>query len=299
MSLPIKQHIVPKTYLKHFSSRDNNIWLFQKDTKHFREQSISKVPIIKDFYTVTDQEKGEKLYDFELFLAKDIEPHYQPYIEHLKERKSLEGLMKQHFGYYVSSQKLRTVGMKDKIIKEIEEAFKHKKAGEWFDKTSIKQFTQDFYVGGKEITYEEFLEKSEGKLDEVSMDISKDCFVQFLPEKMVEYGETLASQNWSYLIAPKGRYFITSDNPVILDTEIDDSSFPFEGGFFPLTTQLALNINSTEERFRTIGAKEVRKVNQQIVKHADRFIFSHDERFLKNNIRKYYEPAPEVVSRGD
>ncbi|MGJ9459925.1 DUF4238 domain-containing protein [Oceanobacillus sp. CF4.6] len=288
MSLPVKQHIVPKTYLKQFTSDDQNIWLFQKDTKHFREQSISKVPIIKDFYTVTDREKGgKKLYDFEYFLANEIEPLYQPYIEQLQQSEMLNELEKKQFAYFVSPQKLRTVSMKDKIINEIERAFRYGEAGEWFDKTSVEQFTQSFYENGKEITYEEFIKKANGKLEEVSLDISKDCFVQFLPEKMIEFAETLASQNWSYLIAPKGRYFITSDNPVILDSEIEDSTFPIEGGVFPLTTQLALNINSPEEKFKVLGAKEVRKINQQIVKHADRFVFSLNESILRSNIKKH------------
>ncbi|MBP1970023.1 hypothetical protein J2Z83_002131 [Virgibacillus natechei] len=287
MNLPIKQHIIPKTYLKQFTSDDKNIWLFQKDTKHFREQSINKVPIIKDFYTVTDEENdGKKLYDFEYFLANDIEPLYQLYIEQLQRGKLLSELEKNHFAFFVSSQKLRSVSMKDKIIKEIERAFKYGEAGEWFDKTSIEQFTQHFYEDGKEITYEEFLEKSEGNLDEIPLDISKDCFVQFLPEKMKDFAETLASQNWSYLRAPKGRCFITSDNPVILDNEIGDSTFPFKGGIFPLTTQLALNINSLEEKFRVVGAKELRKINQQIIRNFDRFVFSHNEGILRSNIKK-------------
>lgn len=288
MNLPVKQHIIPKTYLKQFTSDDKNIWLDQKDTQHFREQSINKVPIIKDFYTVTHHEEDydEKLYDFEYFLANEIEPLYQPYIEQLQQGKVLNELEKKQFAFFVSSQKLRTVGMKDKILKEIERAFRYGEAGEWFDKTSVEQFTHNFYEDGKEISYKEFLEKLDSNLNEVPLNVSKDCFIQFLPEKIIEFAETLASQNWSYLRAPKGRYFITSDNPVVLDSEIGDSIFPFEGGVFPLTTQLALNINSPAEKFRIVGAKEIRKVNQQIVKHSDRFVFSHNEGILRSINKK-------------
>ncbi|MGP4069747.1 DUF4238 domain-containing protein [Halobacillus sp. B29] len=287
MNLPVKQHIVPQTHLKQFSSGSEKIWLYQKDNKHFREQSIKKVPIVKDFYTVTDEEKDEKLYDLEKFLANQIEPLYPPYIEQLQKREVLNNLMKKQFAYFVSSQKLRTVGMKEKIINEIETAFRKGEAGEWFDKTSIEQFTRNFYIGEEEITYEEFLERADGKLEEVTLDISEDCFVQFIPEKITEFAGKLAEMNWSYLIAPKHRYFITSDNPVILESEIADSNFSIEGGVFPLTPHLALNIGSSEERFKKIGAKDVRKINEQIVKHSDRFIFSHNERFLKSNIQKF------------
>ncbi|WP_339233309.1 DUF4238 domain-containing protein [Oceanobacillus sp. FSL W7-1281] len=288
MNLPVKQHIVPKTYLKQFTLNDKNIWLFQKDTKRYREQNINKVPIIKDFYTVTKHEEDydEKLYDFEYFLANDIEPVYQPYIEKLQRGEFLTELEKKHFAYFVSSQKLRTVSMKNKILTEIERAFRYGEAGEWFDKTSVEQFTHHFYEDGEEITYEEFLEKLDSNLHDIPLDVSKDCFIQFLPEKIMEFAETLASQNWNYLRAPKGRYFITSDNSVILDNEIEDSTFPFKGGFFPLTTQLALNINSSEEKFRVLGAKEIRKVNQQIIKHSDRFVFSHNEGILRGINKK-------------
>ncbi|PKR76901.1 hypothetical protein CEY16_13925 [Halalkalibacillus sediminis] len=287
MNLPIKQHIVPQTHLKQFTSGNEKIWLYQKDTKHFREQSIKKVPIVKDFYTVTDEEEDEKLYDMEHFLANQIEPLYQPYIEQLQNREMLTGLMKKQFAYYVSSQKLRTVSMKEKVISEIEIAFRKGKAGKWFDKTSIEQFTRNFYDGDEEITYEEFIERADGRLEEVNMDISKDCFVQFLPEKMMEFAGKLAEMNWSYLIASEKRSFITSDNPVVLESDIEDPAFSIDGGVFPLTPHLALNIDSSEERFKKVGGKDVRKINEQIVKHSDRFIFSHNEGFLNSNIQKF------------
>src|SRR5690625_4649787 len=205
MNLPIKQHIIPKTYLKQFTKDEEKIWVYQKDIKHLRVQNINKVSIIKDFYTITDfVNGGRKLYDFEIFLANEIEPIYNPFIELLHQEKVIDETVKHQFAFFVSSQKLRTVSMKKKIIKEIENAYRFEESGEWFDKSSIELFLYNYFENGKEITYDEFVKKSNDNKGEVSVDISKDCYVQFLPDKIIEFANTLNSQSWSYLIAPKG-----------------------------------------------------------------------------------------------
>lgn len=288
MNLPVKQHIIPQTYLKYFSSDEKSIWLYQKDNKHFREQSIRKVPIVKDFYTVIDKDNnGEKLYLFEDFLAKTIEPLYRPYISKIYSGEKLNYEQKGHFAFFISAQKLRTVKMRELIINEIECAFKHGKSGDWFDKSYLNRLTQNFYEGETKITTEEFIEKSAGRLSDVSLTVSKDCFVQFLPVKISEFAEQLAELNWSYLYAPNKRSFVTTDSPVILDSEFSDSSLPFKGGIFPLTKDLALNINSEQETIRGLGASEMRKINQLLISQSHRYVFSHDERLLRSTVQKY------------
>ncbi|MYL71576.1 DUF4238 domain-containing protein [Halobacillus litoralis] len=291
MNLPIKQHIVPQTYLRQFKTtspkKQEKIWVCQKESKHIREQRIAKTPVINDFYTFIDEENaGEKHYDAELLFGKDIEPLFRKSVEPLENNNMLSDYQKREFSIFVSSQKLRTVSMKEKISTEIEQAFKYGVSGEWFDSNALSIFKQEFLEGDKYITYEEFIEKSEGNFEEVSTEVNKNCFILFIPWKLIDFANEIASQNWSYLVAPKNNYFLTSDNPVILEREINDPYFPIQGGVFPLTPKLALNINSNEEKFKKIGGKHMRKINEQIIFHSDRFVYSHDEEFLKRIIRK-------------
>ncbi|MCM2590491.1 DUF4238 domain-containing protein [Rossellomorea marisflavi] len=287
MSHPVKQHIVPQTYLKKFSIDLKDIWVYQKDTNNFRYQRIKNVPIIKDFYTaVTDM--GEKLYDIEYLFSEDIEPDLNDYVSFFINRDfNRLTFMKKKFAYFIASQKLRTVKMRNIIDKEIEVAFKTGEPGEWFDDYSVQEFATTYFYKGEKITLQEFKERADGREAEVPLNVKKDCYLQFFPDKLIRYAEELTSQSWSYLFAPQGRAFITSDNPVIIESEIDDPTFPLQGGIFPLTKEIALNLNAKEETFRTLGAKEMRKVNQQIVRNSHRFLFSHDEAFLKHNVEKY------------
>lgn len=115
----------------------------------------------------------------------------------------------------------------------------------------------------------------------MDVNVAKDCFVQFLPDKIIELAEELSSKSWGYLVAGQKRSFITSDAPVILENEFSDPSLSLEGGVFPLTPNLALNIGANKEGSRKVSAKEVRKINQLILHHSYRFVLSHDEGFLR------------------
>ncbi|MBD1224807.1 DUF4238 domain-containing protein [Virgibacillus halodenitrificans] len=286
MNLPVKQHIVPKTYLEQFVSCNDKLWVFQKDTKSVRQQSINKVPIIKDFYTINENKATLEPYAIENFLATELEPLYKKYVKVFNEKRVLDILEKQQFAYVIASQKMRTVGTKKKVLKEIERALLYGESGNWVDKESIKVFAQTYYDNEEEISQKDFISRTKGIMEGVSADITEDCYIQILIDKTKELGELLAVQKWSYLVAPQGRFFLTSDNPVILENEIEDRFFPIEGLIFPVTPQVLINLNLTEEKIRVAGANEVKKVNQQIINKSDRFVFSNSENLLRGNVRK-------------
>ena len=288
MSLPVKQHIVPITYLKQFSFDNKDISLYQTDINEFRKQSIRKVPIVKNIYTFIDeQNNNEKLFDLEYFWSHDIEPLYTPFIEKVRTKKNFSYEEKRHYAMFISAQKLRTLKMKGEIFKEIEAFFRDNIEGKWVKESSFDLLSKEFFEGVDEISFEEFKEKSSNNFKDIPLEMANNCFIMVLINIFLKLGEELSDMNWTFLFAPEKRCFLTSDSPVLLEEDIDSPHFPFRGGIFPLTHNIALNINSESEGFRGIGASEIRRINQLIISNADRYIFSYNEHFLRNVIKKY------------
>lgn len=285
INYPVKQHIIPKTYLKHFSSGNKQIWLYQKDSSSFREQQIKNVPIINDFYTMIDKENDDqKLYILEKFLGESIEPLYTPYIKKIERGLILTNLEKKEFSFFIAAQKLRTPKMEKTIINEIENSFRNDISGYWIVASDIKKFKLDIFKDGIKANIEDYKVVVDENKENIELNIARDCYLQILPDLILKLAEKISKQKWSYLKIPLKRYVVTSDNPVIFTTETGLNGNI--GGYFPLTKQFVLNFDSYEEKVKTINLNEIKRINHLLVNNSERFVFGHNEFFLKNIIKK-------------
>lgn len=252
----------------------------------FREQYIKNVPIIKDFYTLVDAENdNEKLYSIEKFLGEFIEPLYTPYIEKLKRGLILTNLEKKEFAYFIAAQKLRTPKMERIIIKEIEVAFRKNVPGNWIETNDIKKFRLSVFLNEIEVKAEEYQAEIEENKDLISVNIARYCYLQILPDLISRLADKIANQKWAYLKIPSKRFVLTSDNPVVFTTETGLNKNI--DGYFPLTKQLVLKFNSHEEKVKVIELKEIKQINCLLVDNSERFVFAHNEVFLRNIVKKF------------
>ena len=288
---PVKQHTVPKTYLKHFSHNGRNIFVYDKNKKTIEERNIKSVSIIKDFYTVTDTDTQEKMYDMENLLGQDIEPFYNPIIDLIEKKEILYDAHKKAFSFFIAAQLLRSPKIKRQVLEEIEVSFRNGIEGNIFDSKYLNIFKQTFSADDRKISYEEYLENKDNDDIKITIDISDDCYIQYLPHKISNLAEEIESKEWTFLLAPNKRSFITSDNPIF--SPKDFSEIPIgrlEGDIFVLTKRLALMMGKNYG-YIDVNLKEVKAINQCIHLNSDQFIFSHNKELLCKNIKNVNNKA--------
>ncbi len=83
MSDPIRQHYVPRLYLKNFAFTKNNslkIYAIEKFSKKIFESNIENIAVEKDFYTVN---RLSDKYAWEKFYANSVEPEMNKLIKNI------------------------------------------------------------------------------------------------------------------------------------------------------------------------------------------------------------------------
>lgn len=233
---------------------------------------------------IDKENDGQKLYTFEKFLGESIEPLYTPYIKKIEKGLILTNLEKKEFSFFIATQKLRTPKMEKVIINEIENSFRNGISGYWIETSDIKKFKLNIFKNEIKAELEDYkLIVNENK-DKIELNIARDCYIQILPDLISKLAAKISKQKWSYLKIPLKRFVITSDNPVIFTTETILSESI--GGYFPLTKKFVLNFDSYEEKVKTINLNEIKQINRLLAVSSERFVFAHNEFFLKNIIKK-------------
>ncbi|MEF9968221.1 MAG: DUF4238 domain-containing protein, partial [Longicatena sp.] len=117
MNNPVRQHIVPQSYLKRFSFNEKSpfyIHMQSKDSKLINNVNIMNVAVVKNFYTL---DKVEDNYAWEKFYANHIEPIMSNTLSEIirisslnvycSEAKILSESLKAKLSYVFSYQMLR------------------------------------------------------------------------------------------------------------------------------------------------------------------------------------------------
>lgn len=281
---PVRQHTIPKTYLKHFSENKDTIYLYDLDKKEIRQQSISSVSIIKDFYTVVDVDEQEKKYDLEHFLADSIEPIYNPTIQYIEDNQLL--INKEEFSYFIAAQYLRSPRIKKQILNEIYDAVINGKSGEIFKNEDIKIFRNEFILDGNTLALKEFLQqREENEGISIIAEIDESCYGQYFVKIISKLAKSISEKNWGFLNPPKKRSFITCDNSYIRADAYGGNIGWINGDIFILSKNLALVIGDIEGWY-DINLNDVKLINTHTVHNADRYVFSHSSELLNRFAKK-------------
>ncbi|MEK4269023.1 MULTISPECIES: DUF4238 domain-containing protein [Bacillus] len=279
---PVRQHTIPKTYLKHFSKDQKTIYLYDKEKYEVREQSIASVSIVKDIYTVVDKENEQKLYDLEHLLADEIEPVYNPTLSFVEENKYV--VDKRQLAYFIAAQYLRSPRVKKQILKEIQNAIITGESGEIFNERDLRIFKSEIIQDNrKKINFKEFVKKREEGFS-IDTEIDDSCYGQYFVNTISGMSESIAKQNWAFIKPPMKRNFLTSDNPYISVKDFEDSIGWLKGDIFILSKSLALVIGDLEGWY-DLDLKDVKMINVHTVKNSDRFVFSHSKDLLNRFIK--------------
>ena len=230
MSKPIKQHYIPKSYLKNFAQCKGkgkkekcSVDIYLKREEIIRQNiPISSICYQKHLYTLQNKDEAKK-YDLELYYANNVDSEFQKIYRLLIDKKKgiLSKEEKLKVLYVCLSFYFRTPIHLNQSNSFNDQIFKRLKL--YADDSGMIKTTM---FGGKEIHIDE-LDKIQKKTEE---ERKTRFHIEHL-EKWIEFVQHKYECTINVIeIQDKEAYLITSDNPVII-REINSNRF--EGLFNP------------------------------------------------------------------
>jgi hypothetical protein len=108
-----------------------------------------------------------------------------------------------------------------------------------------------------------------------SPEVRKYIYIKSAAEPYQNMNKALMEMSWEFIESPDGKYFVTSDNPVIYDTDFGLKSSPL---FFPIDQRTALSATWHGERDLTYidgSIEQLLKINGIIFAEAVKEIYAH------------------------
>lgn len=295
----VRQHTVPRVYLKHFAfARRNSLYVFSLDKKSKRlfEMNIEDASVQKHFYTLKynkDTDAWEKYY------SDIIEP-------------LIEGIIGKLIA--VASSVLiqdRTVVFNSEIKMAI--------AGLMLTQHNRGQNTRDyqnklfdeFIPEAREQLYRDFRKIDRHDIDAIldkynhDEELRKQLFAEAIQNSNVNGNiqKMIADRKWTlFRIAEGEGEFITSDAPVLLANDVTGNARPFENGlvdscvtvYFPISPKLLIacyhnNRFTVENRLVMLNydkeKKWIREVNRAIYNQCNRQCFAHSRKYIEEVVK--------------
>ncbi len=295
----MKQHYIPRCYLKRFSDNDKSIFTYDKQQSKAYPASMMSVCCEDDMYSISDSY---------------IEENNKETGSHLN-RLSLEH---SHFANSVEpmfSQLLQSIDViKDEWISKREQyrlQFKEKReialhlVTQFFRHPQLKDSTVDDYLRIEKARIDMvklFLAKEKGdeSINDLKIDVQCEAPVLHAQltylnnEMLMNFADAIASNIWMFIVS-KNRDFYTSDFPIVVEPHVKNARPMYMGLAqyggkltYPLSPDLMLVVFDREYfkekeeydcTFSIAVDKEIRRQNMLRYFYAKRHIFSSKKDF--------------------
>ena len=290
----IKQHVVPKSYLKRFGKKNlnnkgYNIAVKQLKSNKIFIDSVDNVAFRKNYYDVSDKKDSKH---WEKFFSSEIEPLYGPEMTNIiasltlsQKKNGVLTISQIHsLSKMISFQILRVPGF-------LKRRFEH---GEiMFDET-INETSQRFELHPETIKtiLSDFVNNKN--------DFIRDMTIPLIAEKgrLDKLSEVLADKIWLVYFNNSSVPFVTSDSPVVMYNFISNSVSYADNGvgrddtfiYYPLSSKILIkivprnflggimkNLNNTLGFLSNADISFINLVNDFQVRHAEKQIFVHPD----------------------
>ena len=290
----IKQHVVPKSYLKRFGKKNlnnkgYNIAVKQLKSNKIFIDSINNVAFKKNFYDVSDKFNPKYL---ENYFSREIEPLYGPEMTNIiasltlsqKKDDVLTASQIHSLSKMISFQVLRVPGF-------LERRFEHGKI--IFDE-KINETSEQFELHPEIIKgiLEDFVNNKN--------DFIRDMTIPLIAEvdRLEKLSKVLFDKIWLIYFNNSIVPFITSDSPVVMYNFIRNSVSYADNGvgrddtfiYYPLSNKILIkivprnfwggimkNLNNTLGFLSNSDISFINLVNDFQVRHAEKQIFVHPD----------------------
>lgn len=290
----IKQHVVPRSYLKRFGKKNlnnkgYNIAVKQLKSNKIFIDSVDNVAFRKNFYDVSDKKDSKH---WEKFFSSEIEPLYGPEMTNIiasltlanKKNDILTVSQLVLLSKMISFQILRVPGF-------LERRFKN---GEiMFDET-INETSQWFQLPPEIIKskLEDFVKNKDNFIRNMTIPLIVD------KDRLDKLSDVLAEKIWLIYFNNSSVPFITSDSPVVMHNIIRNSVSYADNGigrddtfiYYPISSKILIRIiprnfrgrnmnslNNTLEFLSNADISFINSVNNLQISHAENQIFVHPD----------------------
>lgn len=299
MTQPKRHHYVPQFYLKNFANDKGQIWVYDRQTKKYRQQNVRDTAVQQHYYRIETKD-GTHSTEIESFLA-ELEGNACTAIVKLERGETLTEDDRQYVAAYVALQMTR--------VPDFE-----KSSNESQEKLIRKMFKMSFH--SVEATQKR-LDKLKEKIGEVSGEVSPEEMYEFIQQdrykmkfprqnairSMLKLAEHTANyfiqMDWLLLRAGGGGTFITSDNPYTLfppptynPNDFWDSAVgiltPGAKKALPVSPNSCLFMLDHGGRYaeNTAPRDKIRFFNDFFARTSGRFIFAKDEALLRSVVKR-------------
>jgi len=328
-------HWLPRTYLKHFLV-DNKLFMYKKGERFFKkefkfnqriieisgENGLNNIAKENNFYRIEAKNVDPNF--IENFFGEIVENDLDRIIQEVQKKNIGDGIdkkLKNKLSLFMATMKIRTPQFKSEIEEIVDNFFKMKIKGEiefsltkpLSKKEKEKAIKCYFKDTGKVITGAELDRKIEearkqminGDFGDIKViNSSNNFFLKTSLAYIERFAIVFSNMRMSILKAKEGRYFITSDNPVVYFVPSDKTNFynppkslasPDTEVFFPLTKDYAVYLNRHKD-FQEIVMFGERKMveifKENIAYNSKDFIFSPLKINFLNKFIEEYIPYP-------
>lgn len=289
MNKPIRQHTVPKVYLKHFCDEQGKLQVYKiKDDKFLINQNPTNTTINKNFYTI--EVDGKPDFTIEEIMSKYIENDYSEVVQKITDYRQLSKHEEEYLALFAAFQFSRTTKsrqqfnamiaeMNEKLLQIIIPMEKHH---------NPSKYTQEEWE-----RMDSLLKALEEK--NIQLEVPKEMHLQHMMEFSLEASSILRKLDWIFLEAPKGSSFITSDNPFVIHRPTYLERWqglglltPGARKTFPLTSKLCLVMCDLGNKrvFEKAQPKLVRGININTAVGAHHYLISGVKPLLERVVKQ-------------
>ncbi|MEL7598253.1 MAG: DUF4238 domain-containing protein [Clostridiaceae bacterium] len=275
---PIRQHTVPKVYLRKFSDKEF-LWVYLKELNEYKYLNINYTSVHKDFYTIDFE--NEKDYRIENFFGENIETLYNTLIDKIVNYNFVTNMDKYALALYVSFQYLRTQRIRkihDKIVSQMN--------------IQTIDICDDILRVQKRDTHDSKYYHEKFHSYAFNETLPKEASLNFMLRNAKDLTDNIKNKDFFFFEAPNELQFVTSDNPCILVQSgmrsIYGRGFGNSEILFPLTCNISLYITGSNNLIlhEKIGRDGVREINKATTYEAEKYIYAKDKYFLESLIGK-------------
>ncbi len=299
MSEPKRHHYVPQFYLKSFANDREQIWVYDRKTREYRQQSVKDTAVQQNYYRVRTKD-GKHSTEIEKFFSQ-VEGLACAAMSKLERGEELTEEERGNIALFVSFQMTRVPDFEkrmneadEKLIKRMNKMSFHSVEAA---KAVLDKLNKDTGDDGNDVSPEEMYEFIQQ--ERYTVQFPRERMVRTMLELGYDLARYFVQMDWLLLRTSKEGSFVTSDNPYTLFPPEDYDPNTFWGSAVGILTpgaKKAIPISSDTSLFmcdhggrlvETVAPRDkIRAINAYYARSSDRFIFAKDEALLRSVVER-------------
>jgi len=294
---PKRHHFLPEFYLNGFT-RNDLLWLYDRERKQYRCQTPHNTAIISHYYAF-ENENGGKDYSVEKYLSV-IEGRAKTTISKLEAHDTITPEERLYLAHFIALMMVRSPKFDREANEIADAAAKH----------IVKHAIPTVEAAGELLRKynKENEEKNEGQItpeslfkfiqnEKFKIKMSRDFVISAMLEQAEKATFEVAMMDWMVVHADKGSAFITTDEPMgfIVPDHFRQSGEPVLGlasqkitKFVPLSQAVALLIGQHGGGFGhfRVHREQIRELNIMVAAECDRYVIGRDEALVRSVVKQ-------------